>query len=84
LRLDGKVPALPKRTGYQTVKYFVPTPVVPFNLAKGPSGPALSSPVLCGACEGHNFTEQVNKTFQFILREKFKNETRSLIFIAVA
>jgi hypothetical protein len=57
LRIDGKVLALPKSTGYQTEMYFVHTPVVPFNLAKGPSGPVLSSPMLCGACEGHNFTE---------------------------
>ena len=84
MRLDGKVLAHPKSAGYQTVMYFVHKPVVPFNLTKGPSGPALSSPMLCGACERHNFTEQVNKTFQFLLREKFKNETRSLIFIAVA
>jgi hypothetical protein len=49
--------ALPKSTGYQTVMYFVRTPAVPFNLAEGSSGPALSSPTLCGASEGNNFIE---------------------------
>ena len=33
--------------------YFVHSPVVPFNFAKGPSGLALFSLMLCGACEGH-------------------------------